>query len=210
MIPFTIHSTLHSPHSTLLFHINLWRKYLLLRRLAPALLILATVILDTTVLPIVYSGVYAIPLTVVAVFLIGMLMGRMRGLLYGTIGGLLIDITSGTLGVMTFFFMAVGFMIGLILYNPGEHLRSGRRVARKKRVQRGVWVFVLYTLGEITLFVMQYFNTAEIRAVYFLNISVRALIVTALTILLRPLAYSILLGNNRGRVPARHREVKSF
>ena len=182
----------------------------MLRRFAPALMVLACFILDTTVLPIVYDGVYAVPLTVVAVLLIGMLMGRMRGLLYGTIGGLLIDITSGTLGIMTFFFMAVGFLIGLILYNPGEHLRTGRRVARRKRIERGVWVFVLYTLGEITLFVMQYFNTAEIRAVYFLNMFVRALIVTALTILLRPLAYSILLGGNRGRVPARHREVKSF
>ena len=173
-------------------------------------MILACVILDTTVMPVVYSGVYAIPLTVVAVFLIGMLMGRMRGLLYGTIGGLLIDITTGTLGLMTFFFMAVGFLIGLILYNPGEHLRSGRRVARRKRVQRGVWVFVLYAIGELTLFAIQYFNTAELRAVYFVNISVRALIVTALTILLRPLAYAILLGGNRGRIPTRHREVKSF
>ena len=182
----------------------------MLRRLAPALTILATVILDTTVLPIVYSGVYAIPLTVVAVFLIGMLMGRMRGLLYGTIGGLLIDITSGTLGVMTFFFMAVGFMIGLILYNPGEHLRTGRRVARRKRVQRGAWVFALYALGEAVLLVIQYFNTAELHWMYFMNIALRALIVTALTLLLRPLAYHILLGSERTRVSARDREVKSF
>ena len=181
----------------------------MLRRFAPALMVLATFILDTTALPIVYGGVYAVPLTVVAVLLIGMLMGRMRGLLYGTIGGLLIDITSGTLGLMTFFFMAVGFMIGLILYNPGEHLRTGRRVARRKRVQRGVWVFVLYALGEAVLLVIQYFNTAELQWMYFLNIALRASIVTALTLLFRPLAYHILLGN-RGRVPTRDREVKSF
>lgn len=182
----------------------------MLRRFAPALLILATFILDTTVLPIVYGGVYAVPLTVVAVLLIGMLMGRMRGLLYGTIGGLLIDITSGTLGLMTFFFMAVGFMIGLILYNPGEHLRTGRRLARRKRVQRAVWVFVLYAIGEAVLLVIQYFNTAELHWMYFFNIAVRALIVTALTLLLRPAAYHILLGGDRGRIPTRDREVKSF
>jgi len=182
----------------------------LLRRFAPALLILATFLLDTTVLPIVYGGVYAVPLTVVAVLLIGMLMGRMRGLLYGTIGGLLIDITSGTLGIMTFFFMAVGFLIGLILYNPGEHLRTGRRVAHRKQLQRGIWVFVLYTLGEIVLLVIQYFNTATLQWMYFVNIVVRALIVTALTLLLRPAAYHLLLGGNRGRVPTRDREVKSF
>ena len=181
----------------------------MLRRFAPLLMILVSFMLDTTLLPIVYSGVYAVPLTAVMVLLVGMLMGRMSGLLYGTIGGLLIDITTGTLGMMTFFFMAVGFMIGLILYNPGEHLRTARRQARRKRFQRGVWVFVLYGLGEVVLFVIQYFNTADIRLIYFINIAARSLICTALTLLLRPVAYSLLLGN-RSRVPTRDREVKSF
>ncbi|MBR1820388.1 MAG: hypothetical protein IJ769_02065 [Clostridia bacterium] len=106
--------------------------------------------------------------------------------------------------------MAVGFLIGLILYNPGERLRTGRRIARRKRAQRGVWVFVLYALGEATLFVIQYFNTADLRPIYFVNIGVRALICTALTLLFRPLAYNLLLGGNRGRIPTRDREVKSF
>lgn len=173
-------------------------------------MILVCFLLDTTILPIVYGGVYTVPLTVVAVFLIGMLMGRMRGLLYGTIGGLLIDITAGTLGMMTFFFMAAGFMIGLILYNPGEQLRTGRRVAVKRRYQRAVWVFALYALGEAALFVIQYFNTADLRPVYLLNIAIRSLICTALVALLRPAAYAALVGNNRSRIPTRDREVKSF
>lgn len=181
----------------------------MLRRVAPVLMILAAFILDTTVLPVVYGGVYTVPLTVVAVFLIGMLMGRMSGLLYGTIGGLLIDITSGTLGIMTFFFMAVGFMIGLILYNPGERLRTARRQARRKRFQRALWVFALYATGELALFALQYFNTADIRPIYFVNIAIRSLICAALTLLLRPAAYSLLLGNP-SRVPTRDREVKSF
>lgn len=173
------------------------------------LMILACVTLDTTVIPVVYGGVYTVQLTVVAVFLIGMLMRRMSGLLYGTIGGLLIDITTGTLGMMTFFFMAVGFMIGLILYNPGERLRTARRHAGRRRVQRAVWVFVLYALGELALFVIQYFNTAELRVVYFVNIGIRSLICAALTLLLRPAAHAVLVGDNR-RVPTRHREVKSY
>ena len=181
----------------------------MLRRLAPMLMILVCVTLDTTVIPVAYGGVYTVPLTVVAVFLIGMLMGRMSGLLYGTIGGLLIDITTGTLGMMTFFFMAVGFMIGLILYNPGERLRTARRHAGRKRVERMAWVFALYALGEVALFVIQYFNTAEVRPIYFFNIGVRSLICAVLTLLLRPVAYAILVGDKR-RVPTRHREVKSF
>ena len=181
----------------------------MLRRLAPLLMILACVILDTTVLPMAYGGVYTVPLTVVAVLLIGMLMGRMSGLLYGTIGGLLIDITTGTLGMMTFFFMTVGFLVGLILYNPGERLRTARRHAGRKRVQRVVWVFVLYALGELALYVIQYFNTAELRPIYFINIGIRSLICAMLTLLLRPAAYAILVGDKR-RVPTRHREVKSY
>ena len=182
----------------------------MLRRLAPLLMILACVVLDTTVIPVVYGGVYTVPLTVVAVFLIGMLMGRMSGLLYGTIGGLLIDITTGTLGMMTFFFMAVGFMIGLILYNPGERLRTARRHASRRRVQRVAWVFVLYALGELALFVVQYFNTAELRPVYFVNIVIRALICTALTMLFRPAMQRLLVGKNPSRALSRNREVKNF
>ncbi len=182
----------------------------MLRRLTPALMILVCFILDTTILPVVYGGVYTVPLTVVAVFLIGMLMGRMRGLLYGTIGGLLIDITSGTLGMMTFFFMATGFLIGLILYNPGENLRTGRKLARRRHLERAVWVFSLYAVGEVALLMIQYFNTADLKIVYILNIALRSLICTALVMLLRPVAYALLVGNNRGRVPTRNREVKSF
>ena len=182
----------------------------MLRRLAPTLLILACFILDTTVLPVAYGGIYTVPLTAVAVLLIGMLRGRMRGLLYGTIGGLLIDITSGTLGMMMFFFMAIGYLIGLILYIPSERPRAGRRLARRLRVKRAVWVFALYAMGELALFVVQYFNTAAIGWRYFMNIGIRTAICTALTLLLRPLAYSLLVGNDRGRVPTRNREVKSF
>ena len=181
----------------------------MLRRFAPLLMILVSFMLDTTLLPIVYSGVYAVPLTAVMVLLVGMLMGRMSGLLYGTIGGLLIDITTGTLGMMTFYFMALGYMIGLLLYNPGEYLRSGRRRPRRRLIQRFVWTFVFYALGEVALFVMQYFNTAALRPEYFINIVARSLICAALTLLLYPLAYALLVGN-RNRVPNRDREVKSF
>ena len=181
----------------------------MLRRLMPTLLILICFLLDTTVLPVVYGGVYTVPLTVVAVFLIGMLMGRMSGLLYGTIGGLLIDITSGTLGLMTFFFMAMGFLVGLILYDPRERPKTGRRQMRRKFARQFGWVFVLYALGEATLFVIQYFSTALIRPIYLINIAVRCLICATLTVLLKPLAQALLVGNRR-RLPARNREVRSF
>ena len=182
----------------------------MLRRFAPALLVLTTFILDTTVLPIVYGGVYAVPLTVVAVLLIGMLMGRMRGLLYGTIGGLLIDITSGTLGMMTFFFMAAGFLVGLILHNENEPMADSPRGERRRLIARFVWVFVFYALGEMALFVIQYFSSAVFEWRYFAYIAVRALLCAALATALYPMFSRLLLGGKSARRKARSQEVKSF
>ena len=180
------------------------------RRFYPAVLILVCVMLDTTILPIVYGGVYTVPLTLVAVFSIGMLLGRMRGLLYGTFGGLLLDITSGTLGMMTFFFMGVGFLIGLIVYAPNDRLLPSRRKQRRRLAWRASWVFALYTLGEVSLFIIQYFNTATIRFIYILNILIRAAICTALTMLARPAMERFLVGSGPRTVAPRQREVKSF
>lgn len=180
------------------------------RRFSPFLIILLCVMLDTTILPMVYDGVYSVPLTIAVVFLIGTLLGRMRGLLYGMIGGVLIDITTGTLGMMTFYFMAAGFLIGLILYSPHERLVLSRRNVRRRQISRMVWVFVLYALGELVLFAIQYFHTASIQGIYFLNILVRSLICTALTVLLRPLMAALMVGRKGSAAGKRPREVKSF
>ena len=180
------------------------------RRFAPFLVILACFVLDTSVLPTVYIGVFTIPLTLVAVFSIGMLLGRMRGLLYGTLGGLLIDITSGTLGMMTFFFMACGFLIGLIVYTPGDRILPSRRKRRRRVIWRATWIFALDAAGEIAMFLIQYFNTANIQLIYIRNLLIRAAVCTALTMLARPLMERLLIGRGTGRVLPRNREVKNF
>lgn len=184
---------------------------ILLRKLSPTLVILLCVTLDTTLIPMLYSGPYLVPLTMAMVFLIGMLMGRTNGILYGMIGGLLIDITAGTLGMMTFYMMAVGFMIGLILYTSTERPVLSHRQLRKNQLNRAMWVFILYTVGEIVLFFIQYFHTAVIEPVYFLNILIRSLILVALTVILRPVAHRIFVGSKRASASTgRTREVKSF
>ena len=180
------------------------------RRLSPFLLILVCFILDTTILPIVYGGVYTVPLTIIAVFGIGMVLGRMSGLLFGTLGGLLMDITTGTLGTMTFFFMFVGFMIGLIVYVPNERILPSRRKQRRRLMWQVTWVFALYTVGELVILVAQYFNTASMEWRYLLNILIRAVICTALTTLLRPVMARLLSGRDQNRATPRNREVKSF
>ena len=180
------------------------------RRLLPALLALVFFLLDTTIAPMIYAGVYAVPLSAVLVFCIGIVLGRMRGLLYGTLTGLLIDITTGTLGMMTFFFMAIGFMIGLILGAPGERVVSSRRKRRRRLVRQAVWVFALFAAGEVVLFVIQYFNTATFQWVYILNILIRSAICMALTMAARPLMERVLEPRGSAKSAPRTREVKSF
>ncbi len=181
----------------------------MLRRILPALLILVSVLLDTAVLPVVYGGLYAVPVTLVMVFLIGMLLGRMRGLLYGTIGGLLLDITTGTLGMLMLVFMFCGFMIGLIVYQPEEQYVSAarRRASRRRWVWPAIWTFSLYAVVEVALLVMQYFYTANFKWQYLLYILIRAAILTVAVVLLRPLFGTMLLSR---RPAARVREVKNF
>lgn len=181
----------------------------MLRRLLPALLILLSVILDTAVLPIVYGGLFTVPLTLVVVFLIGMMLGRMRGLLYGTIGGLLLDITSGTLGAMMAYCMFAGFLIGLIVYQPeGQYISAARRRATRRRwVWPAIWTFVLDLVCEVALLVFQYFHTAVFKPTYLIYVLARALICTAAVILLRPAFSSMLLSR---RPATRVREVKNF
>ena len=182
----------------------------MLRRFNAVILILVCFLLDSTLIPSVYHGLFAVPLTAVAVMCIGMLLGRMRGLLYGTIGGLLLDITTGTLGMMTFFLMAAGFLIGLIVYNPGERFLPSRRKQRRRVLWHAAWVFTLYAMGEIAFFVIQYYNSTNIAFVYFFNILVRSLIFTALTMLARLALKRVLVGRDSDRALARNREVKSF
>jgi len=182
----------------------------LLRRLLPTLLALVCFLIDTTVLPMIYQGPYAVPLTVVLILCIGMILGRMRGLLYGTLTGLLVDITTGTLGMMTFFYMAVGFMIGLIVYEPAPRVVSSRRKQRRRILWQMAWVFALYSAGELALFVIQYFNTAAFQPVYLLNIVIRGVICTVLTMLFKPLLAQILVGRSPVQAAPRIREVKNF
>lgn len=183
----------------------------MLRRFAPALAILLCVILDTTIVPMVYTGPYLVPVTMPVVILIGMLTGRTNGVLYGMIGGLLIDISAGTLGTMTFYMMFVGFMIGFVLHTTTERPVLSRKQLRKRYFNRIIWVFSLYLIGEAVLFTIQYFHTAVIAPVYFLNILIRSAICTAAALILRPLAIHIFIGRNKTITSTRHnREVKSF
>lgn len=83
------------------------------RRILPPLLVVFTLLLDTTILPI-FTNHWLIPLfALLTVHALGLLLGRTQGSLYGMISGLLVDISLGTpLGLMTLFYGGLGYLGG--------------------------------------------------------------------------------------------------
>ncbi len=85
----------------------------MIRRILPALLLALTFLLDTAVLPAL-TDFWLVPVFSMAlVHCLGLLLGRTRGVLFGMILGLLVDITVSTpLGLMTVIDALLGYAGG--------------------------------------------------------------------------------------------------
>lgn len=86
------------------------------RRLLPLLLLIVSVMVDISVVPMLPGLAWQryIPLfSLMTVVVLGLLLGRTRGSLYGLIGGLLVDILVGSpLGLMAAVFIVSGYLSG--------------------------------------------------------------------------------------------------
>lgn len=182
------------------------------KRIAPILSVLIALILDTAVIPQLYGGIFAIPLSLPVVIAIGILLGRARGMLYGLISGLLIDISAGTLGMKTFAYIAIGFLIGFLLDQQEVYPRKlPRRERRRQAIMRIVWVFVFDVLYEIAMLLVQYFSNAIFEWRYVGDLLLRALITAAIYALLHPLLRRIFVGKYTASAAIRKtREVKNY
>ena len=182
----------------------------MLRRLMPLIATLTAMLLDTSVIPVFYHGLYTVPLTLAVAMCIGLLNGRLRGLLFGMIGGILIDITAGSLPIMTFYFMSLGFLIALIIDEKTDRRIPGMLF----HLRRGAVSFLLCLLGEIVFAVFQYFVTAEFEWASVNSIILRAALMAVMTMLLCPFLDRLFSGRKRAvkesGASKRHREVKHF
>ena len=184
----------------------------MLRRLAPLLTTLLTVLLDTAVIPVLYTGRFLVPLSLVVVILIGIQLGRISGMLYGMIAGLLMDISTGNIGMKFFPYIAIGFLIGFLLDQQPEIRRGMERIDRIHIIAiRLIWIMVLVLLHEIVMLVIQYFNTAMFKWSYVGTLLIRAALTTLLAQLLYPLTRLIYRGKEKAVGGSRStREVKNF
>ncbi len=182
----------------------------MLRKTLPYLLLVIAVLLDTAIIPVFYVGTLTIPLTLVVTFCTALTLGKLRGMLLGTIGGLLIDVSAGTLGTMTFYFLIAGFLVDLILDmgNPKE----AHAVSKAGHVFHAVVIFGVYELGEIVFLLHRYFVSNSFEWHYVRNMAYRGILFTAITLLLlRPLG-RLFIGK-RGYVRrdyGKTREVKHY
>jgi cell shape-determining protein MreD len=180
------------------------------RRIAPYILLFVAAMLDTTVVPMFLQGPYAVPLTWIIVMCLALLTGSMHGMLYGLFGGLLMDVTSGTLGERLIPLTVIGFLLGLIVYESDP--RRLREISRRKLLLRRLIYSVAFSLAaEAVILFIQYFHTARFEWVYLLNCAIRAGILGLATLTLLPYIGRVVLGKNRKKekkAPAQ--EVKSF
>lgn len=184
----------------------------MLKRLAPPLAVLLSILLDTAVIPAFYCGRYLIPLTLIVVISIGTLMGRMYGLLYGMITGLLLDVTAGTLGMKFIPYMIIGFLIGFLLDEQPEITRNMEKGERIQLIAvRAIWIFVLVAVYEIVMMIYQYFSTAIFEWKYVRDLLLRTGGVTLLCLMLQPMFRRLFIGRAASAAAGRTtREVRRF
>ncbi len=147
------------------------------RRILPPFLVALTFLLDTAVLP-VFSTHWLMPLlALVTVHVMGMLLGRTSGALYGMICGLLVDITISTpLGLMTSFYALLGYAGGWF----------GRRLFRRT-FGPAISALICFSVFEIGMALY----TTVAGAAFVKELFVRALIRIVLDVALVQLLHTV-------------------
>lgn len=85
-----------------------------MRRLLPFVILFFSLLLDVSILPPLISH-WAMPILLLdSVIVLGLLLGRTRGILYGMIAGVLLDIlVCEPIGLMTMLFAVCGYLSGI-------------------------------------------------------------------------------------------------
>ena len=184
----------------------------MLRKLAPLLTVLLSILLDTAILPVFYYGRFLVPVSLAVVILCGVQLGRTSGMLFGMIAGLLLDVSAGSLGLKLFPYVIIGFLVGFFLDQQPEISRNMDRSERLQRFAvRVIWVFFPLLLHEIVMLVYQYFSTAIFEWSYVADLLLRTLMLTALCLLLYAPLHRLFFGRtNPARKSRDTREVKRF
>lgn len=182
----------------------------MLKRFTPAIALVFSVLLDTAILPVFYNGRYTILFSLITVIAIAILRGRMLGLFYGLLAGVLLDLPAGTPGLKIIAFTAIGFIIGFLLdrqpdiyaRDPEGNFKMSSRQRREWMVGRMIWIGILLLIHESVLLVMQYFGNAIMQWSYIRDLLIRAVATDIIITILFPFYHFIFIGRGNSNLVA--------
>lgn len=158
----------------------------------PSLLVALGILLDATILPMVYNHWFMPLFALVTVHCLGLLLGRTRGVLYGMIAGILVDISVSTpLGLMTLFYAALGYLGGWF----------GRKMFRNP-LMPVIASLVCFTLFELGMAIYTTLASATMEKMLFFRALIRLFADVAATQLLY-IVYDWLLKPSHSRFAPR-------
>ena len=133
-----------------------------LRRMAPALLVLLALLTDTTILPLFYRGIYAPNVTLALILAYAIQRGSAMGFAYGTVAGLLLDISTS---------YPVGLYTGTILVAVAA---ASLCAFFQRNLGRTIVLAVIYLLYEAAFLIIAYAATVRMEPGYLLPALIRA------------------------------------
>ena len=142
-----------------------------MRRFLPLVLLLAALLLDTSILPVLIDH-WAMPMLLLdSVIVLGLLLGRTRGLMYGTIAGVMLDVSVGShFGMYFLLYTAFGYLAGI----------AGRKFQRYL-LTTALTPLIILSLFEIIMAVNQIIIGIDPTGAMFIEMAVRIVIQTVLT-----------------------------
>ena len=149
------------------------RSRSLLRSMLPALLTIFAMLLDTTILPLFYQGVYAPNFTMALILAFTIQHSTAMGFAYGVVSGLLLDISGS---------YPVGLYTGTFLLSV---LVASMCVFFERNTGKIIVVTVIYLLQELAFLMIAYASVIRMEWVYFIPLLVRVVISVCLCALMQ-------------------------
>lgn len=151
-----------------------------LRGVMPILLAVLAFLLDTSILPLYYHGIYAPNFTMALVLAYSIAHSTVMGFVYGITAGLLLDITTS---------YPVGLYTGTFLLAV---LFASMCSFFEKKTGKIVVLTIIYLLQEIVYLIIAYAYTIRMEWAYFIPLLARAAIGIVLCLLLQKITGKML------------------
>lgn len=143
------------------------------RSLLPALLVLAALLLDTTILPAFYNGIFAPNFTMALILAFAIRSSTAMGFAYGVTAGLLLDIsTSYPVGLYT-----ATFLIAVLVASMCAFF--------ERNTGKMIILTLIYLIQELVFLIIAYASTIRMEWAYFLPLLARVVIGVVLCALLQ-------------------------